>query len=216
MSINRIKVIKMSLEQIKPKEILDEWIPAKELRIFRRLYFSRDRLYVIKAPNDRVKFYLTVEIVVLFLVLGALINDNVRLSGFVFGAFIGVICGNIIVGLVFIVLITILVWSLDNKVKNRPPQEILALDGSNYPIDYSDISKIEFNILPKEFLRKNGEITIVTSQGTHILIIQDLYFHDIQRKVQKIKERMQIHSKNRKKLTLKKEKQNISEEKEQD
>jgi hypothetical protein len=177
----------MSLEQIKPKEIMDEWIPATERRVFRRLYFTTERLYVIKAPNDRIKFYLAVEIVVMFLLLSAFFNQSVRISGIMFGVILSFLCGTIIGGLFLVVLITIMVWSMDNKIKNLSPKEILKLKRENYFINYADISKIEFNILPKDFFRKNGELIVVTTKGTHRFIVQDLNFEEVKGKIKKIK-----------------------------
>lgn len=193
----------MNLHNNDKLRFTEYWIASKEHKKFRRLYFTTNKIFVIKAPTDRIKMYLAVGIVVLFLLLSAFINQNVIVSGFLFGFLLGSICGSIIIGLIGIVIITILVWSFDNKLKNLSPSESLNLNKNNYSINYSDISNIELNPLPRTFFRKEGELLIETTYGTHKLIISDVYFEEIEDKIKEIRDYIPEETNNRKKLKLK-------------
>ncbi len=180
----------MNSENIKNFGFTDYWIAATELKKFRRLYFTTDKIYVIKAPSDRIKMYLAVGIVVLFLLLSAFINQGIIVSGLIFELCMVGICSSISGMFIVIVIITIKLLSIDNKLKKLSPSEILNLNKDNYFINYSDISNIEFKPLPKTFLKKEGELLIVTAYGTHKLIIPDEYFEEIKDKIKKIESQM--------------------------
>ena len=126
----------MKSENIKDLGFTDYWIAATELKKYRRLYFTSEKVYVIKAPSDRIKMYLAVGIVVLFLLLSAFINQTVIISGFLWGLILTAVCGSISGMFIVIVIITIKLLSIDNKLKKLSPSEILNLNKDNYFINY--------------------------------------------------------------------------------
>jgi hypothetical protein len=177
----------MNSQESKSLGFKGSFIPAKELKKFRRLYFTFDKIFVIKAINERIKIYLTVSIVALFLFLSSFFIQTVIISGFLWGVILTSLCGSISAIFIAIVIITIRLWSQDKKLKSLSPSEILNLDKDNYFINYSDISNIEFNRLPKTFFKNEGELLIVTASGTHKYIISDEYFELIKDEIEKIK-----------------------------
>jgi hypothetical protein len=190
----------------------DYWIPAKEHKRFRRLYFTFDKIFVIRAPNDGMKMYLTVGIVVLFLLLSAYFNQSVIVSGVLYGIILGSICGTILIGFISIVIITIIMWSFDKKLKDLSSLDILKLNRDNYFINFSDISNIELNPLPKTFFKNEGELLIVAANGTYMLNIPSDYFGEIKNKIMKINEDIVKELKDHKKLKIKNPKEDVIKE----
>jgi hypothetical protein len=180
----------MNLKNIKNMDFTDYYIAAKELKKFRRVYFTSDQIYVMKAPNDRIKIYFTVGIVALFLFLSAFFNQSVIISGLLWGVILTALCGSISGIFIIILFITIRLWSFDNKLKNSNPSEILNLDKDNYTINYNDIKNIEFNPLPKSFFKKEGELLIGTTHNLYKLTISDEHFEEIKDKIKKIESQM--------------------------
>jgi hypothetical protein len=177
----------MNPQEIKNLGFTEPFIPAKELKKFRRLYFTSDEIYVIKAINERIKIYLTVFIVALFLFLSSFFVQSVIVKGFLWGVLLISLCGSISTIFVAIVLVTIRLWSQENKLKNLSSSEILKMDKDNFFIDYSDISNIEFNRLPKTIFKNEGELIIVSSHGTYKYIISIEYFEALKNEIEAIK-----------------------------
>ena len=193
----------MNLENIESLGYTGYWIPAVEHKKFRRIYFTLDSIYVIKTLNDRLRLYLTVSIVAIFLFLSGFFSQSVIISGFLWGLVLSILCGGIVGTFVVIVIITLQLWSIENKLNNLSPHEILNLDKDNYLIKYADISNIETKPLPRSLFKNEGELLIVAASGTYKLFVSQDYFQEIEEKSRKIKEYIPKRPKARKKLKLK-------------
>ena len=182
------------------------WIKANDLKFLRRLYFTDDRLIVIRAIHSMY----VVMIPVLIIILIALNFVNFTEFDFLTGLlFIGLFGG--LGGLLGGVIQKISKMTFENKLKGLSPDEMLKIDKKNYVLDYSDISNIWVKYDPITLGKRNAELHIESLNKKYRFIIFAKFAKET---VEKVEEINRPAAKKRKNLKLKTPIDHVIEEKE--
>jgi hypothetical protein len=158
-----------------------KWAEVLNIPSFRRVYFFKDKLVVVKTPQNFLYIFIP-SITLITFVLRFVEQWGL---GFPIEMFIAGTCGAVGAGIGYGINIY-KGRSFDKRINVLSPEQMVKLNKKNFMINHSDITNIRLKYNPETIEYRNAQLHIESTDKNYDLIIVAKYVKDIVINVEQI------------------------------